>query len=88
MRRMSTFFMDKVISPGSRRNSSSNRKNTSIDECEDDYDVTNDDPGKKCNETVLPDDKNCKQYVLNSNEGNVSGSPTVGCCGTCLDCTM
>ena len=80
--------MDKVISPGSRRNSSSNRKDTSIDVCEDNYDSTSDEPGMKYNKTVLSDDKSCKQYVHNSNEDNVSDSPTVGCCGTCLDCTM
>ena len=91
MRRMSTFLMDKVLSPGSRRNSFSNRKNMSIDEDEDNdiakgADVN--EVGKRCNETNLSDDKNCRQYVINSNGGNVSDSPTSGCCGTCLDCTL
>ena len=58
--------MDKVLSPGSRRNSFSKGKNMSIDEDEDndinkDADVN--EVGKRCNETNLSDDKNCRQYV-------------------------
>ena len=91
MRRMSTFLMDKVLSPGSRRNSTSNRKITSIDEHNDAVNkdgCVNDELGKKINETGLYDHNNCKQYVNNSTEGNHSDSPTAGCCGTCFDCTM
>ena len=83
--------MDKVLSPGSRRNSSSNRKITSIDENNDAFNkdgCVNEEMGKKCNETGFYDHINCKQYMSNSTEGKHSDSPTAGCCGTCFDCTM
>ena len=90
MRRMSTFLMDKVLSPGSRRNSFSNRKMASIDEQNDGVvkdGVVSDEIGKKYNENNISDDSNCKEYMNNFTEGNISNSPTTGCCGICFDCT-
>ena len=82
--------MDKVLSPGSRRNSASNRKITSIDENNafNKDGCVNEEMGKKCNETGFYDHINCKQYMSNSTEGKNSDSPIAGCCGTCFDCTM
>ena len=89
MRRMSTYFMDKMMSPlGSRRNSAATRNNT-VEEC--DFDMEKDsnpssEAKQRRKDTLSPEDPTCKQYVQTIEEDNVK-SPTQGC-STCIDCTM
>ena len=87
---MSTFFMDKMMSPlDSRRNSAIIRKPTINEDDnheEDNRNPLDAEPKKRRKLTVDVEEEQCKQYVYDTDEGSVE-SPTRGC-STCLDCTV
>ena len=88
-RRMSTFFMDKIMSPSGSRRNSSIVKSPSFGENDmsEDKDGPINSNNKKKNLVTAPSgDDQCKQYVQNMNEDE-NLSPTRDC-STCLDCSM